>query len=301
MTSLEYRKKRIDEMSKKWNLKKVNNFYTCWKIPKKTYHDLKHSLKLYISKALHFTYTDDDKSFINSVDENRENRINVTPNGAVVPKSEYAIEYNLFIRSWCSTVNEMISPDPSILKLFRLTPNVRIKFGNELEDNIGRGLDTAIPHSDAWVEGPWGMNCHLPILGDTENNFLHFHKLKDEKTFQDNFLETSSEYKDMHWVLDHYEDDDIIPLEGNINISDYVLIHNTKRNKNAGTRISIDTTIFSGDHEVHPDRRSEYFDSIPSIGQNLFIGCNVSEKHGHTSKNTTFSHYTTGNLRHIEL
>lgn len=301
MTSLEYRKNRINEMSKKWNLKKVNDLYTSWQIPNNTYDNLKHSLKLYISRALHFPYIDNDVDFMRKVDEKRENRTNVTPNGAVVPKLEYSIEYNLFIKSWCNTVREMISPDPKILKRFRLTPNVRIKFGEELEDNIGRGLDTAIPHSDAWVEGPWGMNCHLPILGDTKNNFLHFYKLKDEKLFRDEFLETSAEYKDMHWVLDYYEEDDLTPLEGNINISDYVLIHNTKRRKNSGTRISIDTTIFSGDHDVHEDRRSEYLDNIPDIGENLFVACNVSEKKGHVDKKTTYSHYTTGNLSHIKI
>ena len=39
-------------------------------------------------------------------------------------------------------------------KLVRVTPNIRIKYGRELSDNENRGLNTQLPHSDAWVEGP---------------------------------------------------------------------------------------------------------------------------------------------------
>ena len=103
----------------------------------------------------------------------------------------------------------LIEDKPEYLKKFRLTPNIRIKYSQELEDNVGRGLDTALPHSDAWVEGPWGMNCHMPIFGDADNNYLHFYKLKDESKFNDNFLETSAEYTDMQWTVDYYENDTI--------------------------------------------------------------------------------------------
>jgi murein DD-endopeptidase MepM/ murein hydrolase activator NlpD len=40
----------------------------------------------------------------------------------------------------------------------------------ELCRRIGRGLNTALPHSDAWVEGPWGMNCYFPLFGDVKKN-----------------------------------------------------------------------------------------------------------------------------------
>ena len=53
-----------------------------------------------------------------------------------------------------------------------MTPNIRVKFGSELKDNINRGLNTSHPHSDAWVEGPWGMNCFFPIIGDYKRNNL---------------------------------------------------------------------------------------------------------------------------------
>jgi hypothetical protein len=291
----------MNTMASNWNAEKVNDLFIRKKIPKNLYLDLKHSIGLYISKALHFQYTEVENVFISRLEQQRHNRTNVTPNGGVVPKKEYALEYNLFIRSWCNIVKEFIKDDPSYLKKFRLTPNIRIKYAKELEDNVGRGLDTGWPHSDAWVEGPWGMNCHLPIFGDTENNYLHFYKLKDESQFKDEFLKTSEVYTNMQWVVDYYEDDVIVPEVGYINVSDYALLHKTNRKEGAGTRVSIDTTIFAGEHDVHPDRKIEYLDTIPSVGEELYIACMRSELDVVAEKKTTFSHYTSGNLKHVKL
>jgi hypothetical protein len=194
----------------------------------------------------------------------------------------------------------MIAKNPALLRRFRLTPNIRIKFAKEIEENVGRGLDTALPHSDAWVEGPWGMNCHLPLFGDVKNNYLHFYKLKDEASFQESYLEKASSYDEMSWVVDKYENDNFVPKAGYVNVSDYALIHKTMRRNGCGARISIDTTIFIGDHDVHPDRRSEYLDRIPFIGQDLYVA--TSLRSGEIAdKKTHFSHYTTGSLRHIKL
>lgn len=301
MSSLQYRKSRMSQMATQWRMEKVRDLFIRKKVPDHLYNDLRRSIGIYIARALHFDYTENEPEFIYQLNQHRDIRLNVTPNGGVVPKKEFALEYNLFIRSWCNLVANLIEDSPEYLKKFRLTPNIRIKYARELEDNIGRGLDTALPHSDAWVEGPWGMNCHMPIFGDSDRNYLHFYKLKDESKFDDKFLETSAEYTDMQWVVDYYEDDDVIPEKGYINISDYALIHKTNRLPNAGTRVSIDTTIFAGDHDVHPDRRLEYLDHIPFIGEELFIACNVSEFDKPHEKNTVFSHYTSGTLNHVKL
>lgn len=298
--SLAYRKSRMDRIVSEWGAEKVNDLFVHWKIPNNLFDDLKLSISLYIARAMDFEYSANEEKFIELVNLHRSNRKNITPNGGVVPKKEYQLEYNLFLRSWCNIAREMTAKNPGLLKRFRLTPNIRIKFAQELEENVGRELDTALPHSDAWVEGPWGMNCHLPILGDCKRNYLHFYKLKDESTFSEAFLEKAASYKDMQWVIEKYQDDEIVPNVGFINISDYALIHKTKRLPNCGTRVSIDTTVFVGDHDVHPDRRSEYMDYIPHIGEELFIATKLSSGQIE-SKKTTFSHYTTGNLNHVNL
>jgi hypothetical protein len=301
MSSLPYRKQRIENLANAWGANKVNDLFIEWQIPESLLHDLQRTVCLYVARALHFEYSENEPDFIQRLDCSRNNRVNVTPNGAVVPKCEYSLEYNLFLRSWCNIVRTMTQGSPKLLKKFRLTPNVRIKFSQEIEENIGRGLDTAIPHSDAWVEGPWGMNCHVPIIGDTSRNYLSFYKLRDESLYKDSFLENSAEYTNMQWVVNFYEEDSLIPKRNFVSVSDYALIHKTKRLLSAGTRVSIDTTIFAGDHEVHPDRNSEYLDEIPSIGEGIFVACSLSEKECHVDKKTVFSHYTSETLKHITI
>ena len=300
MTSLPYRKQRFRDIQKNFEADLVNDLYAEWKIPQEMFEEFKRYIKMFISKAMSFKFVEEDSLFMKNLDLNRENRSNITPNGGVSPKREYQLEYNLLLKSWSEIMIRLTKNNPRFLKKFRLTPNIRIKFGRELEENIGRSLDTALPHSDGWVEGPWGLNCHVPIMGDCINNYLHFYKLKNEKKFSDDFLNRAATYDEMRWVVDHYEDDLLKPKVGYVNISDYVLIHKTQRLPGCGTRISIDTTVMIGDHETHPDRDSEYSNEIPRIGVDLIVGCKL--RHGEVeNKKTTYSHYTTGNLIHFKL
>ena len=244
-SSYPYRLKRFRNIKNTWGLDKMHDLILYYTPTEQKLTDLRFSIMLYISKALYFDFTTDEAKFIKRIDDNRNVRDNITPNGAVVPKKEYQLEYNMVLRSWSKIVKNMISNDPKLLKKFRITPNIRIKFEKELEDNIGRTLDTAYPHSDAWLEGPWGMNCYVPLLGDVENYNLIFWTPKNVGKFSDEFLHTAGGYDEMQWVMDYYElDETISPLKGKIHISDYALIHATNRKNNCGTRVSIDTTVF---------------------------------------------------------
>ena len=260
----------------------------------------KFNIKLYISKALNIKFSHNDNIFIDYINSARKNRINITPNGAVVPKREFHLEYNLVLRSWCQLVKKITSRNPKLLKLFRITPNIRIKFDRELEDNKQRGLSTSLPHSDAWVEGPWGMNCFIPFFGDTKNNNLIFYE--PESYFSEDFLSTSSTYVKMQWVMDHYKRiKKINPKAGHVHISDYAAIHHTERKKNCGTRISIDTTLFVGNHEPHKDRKREYTSKIPEVGINQFVDAGQSQFNRPATKISTYSHYTSKVLRLLKL
>ena len=105
----------------------------------------------------------------------------------------------------------------------------------------------------------------------------------------------------MQWVLQYYEEDPLIPKKDFVSLSDYVLVHRTLRLPDAGTRVSIDTTILVGDHEILPDRIIEYSDSIPKVGENIFVKCHRSELSEISDKKTTFSHYTTGAISFISI
>ena len=144
------------------------------------------------------------------------------------------------------------------------------------------------------------MNCFIPFHGDVKNNNLRFYEPKS--FFDDKFLTDSPSYKKMQWVLKYYKPiNKIIPKIGHVHFSDYAAIHNTYRKKNSGTRISIDTTIFVGNHLPHKDRIKEYTKEIPSIGLDQFIDSGQYEKNKPASKISTYSHYTSKVLRVVNF
>ena len=298
--SLKYRKDRINKIVKSWNLEKDHDLIANLKLDKNKFNDFKLKLKLYLSKALNISFEGNDDLFLKKIDKKRNYRKNVTPNGAVVPKREYQLEYNLLLREWGDIVRDMIGKDKRLLSIFRITPNIRIKFGTELKDNIGRGLSTSLPHSDAWVEGPWGMNCFFPILGDTKRNNLVFYEPK-KGLFNENMLVSSKSYKEMQWVFDKYKILKFQPKKGRIYFSDYAMIHNTERKKFCGTRVSIDTTLYVGNHKPHRDRIKEYRKFIPKFGINDLVDPGKFENENHSEKKTVFSHYTSGSMRVIKI
>jgi hypothetical protein len=299
--SLKIRIDRINFITKKWKLKKAHPLITTYKIEKDLFEEFKFNLKLYISKALKIRFENNDNLFIKNIDKARGNRLNITPNGAVVPKREYHLEYNLVLRNWCELVKKITKHQPKLLKLFRITPNIRIKHGVELNDNLKRGLSTSVPHSDAWVEGPWGMNCFIPFFGDIKKNNLKFYEPKKNQ-FKNKFMNISSTYKKMQWVMNSYQPiKNFYPKKGFVNISDYAAIHNTNRQNKCGTRVSIDTTIFVGKYEPHKDRIREYTKKIPQIGLDEFVDSGQYESSKYAKKVSTFSHYTSSVLKIIKF
>ena len=102
--SFDDRLKRINNITKKWKLNKIHPLITSYKINQNIFDEFKFNLKLYISKAMSINFDENDKKFMNNVDRGRSNRTNITPNGAIVPKREYHLEYNMVLRSWCNLI-----------------------------------------------------------------------------------------------------------------------------------------------------------------------------------------------------
>ena len=296
--TISYRKKRIKNISKYWKFNLVHPLMAEHKLNKENFLDFKHAIKNYICKAINIGYENNDKIFLKKVDLSRKKLTNITPNGGVVPKREFHLEYNIVLREWSKIVNNFTLNNKKMLKKFRITPNIRIKFGKELNNNKKRPLNTSLPHSDAWVEGPWGMNCFFPIMGDTVNNNLIYY---EPKVFREDFLSTAKSYNEMQWVLNHYKKIKFTPKPGRVYVSDYALVHNTNRKTGSKTRISIDTTIFIGEHEPHKDRMKEYRNEIPKIGIDEFIDAGQYQANKPAEKVSTFSHYTSRVLKTIKF
>ena len=87
--SLEYRIQRINKITESWGLEREHPLIASLPLGKQTFENFKCQLKLFISRALQFNYAHDDFEFVKNIDLNRKNRLNVTPNGAVVPKENF--------------------------------------------------------------------------------------------------------------------------------------------------------------------------------------------------------------------
>jgi hypothetical protein len=301
-SSYPYRIKRFSQMQKDWNLDKIHDLMLSHTPNEQLLKEFKNSVMQYIAKSFYFDVTFDENEFLNRLESNKNIKDNITPNGAVVPKKEYQLEFNLVLRAWTKIIYEMTKNNPSLLSLTRMTPNIRIKFGEDPVENVGRGLNTAHPHSDAWVESSFGINCFVPLIGDIENNNMDYYEPIDPENFSDDFLENAKSYADMQWVLEHYKLSEYLrPKRGKIHFSDFALIHNTSRKENSRLRVSIDTAIYVGEHSPHPDRIDEYMNDIKIIGEDLIISTSRSiHDENIFDKKTHFSHYTTGTLKILD-
>ena len=76
---------------------------------------------------------------------------------------------------------------------------------------------------------------------------------------------------------------------------------NTFRNKDCGTRVSIDTTVFVGNYKPHKDRLKEYTNKIPDIGLTNFVDSGQYQSNKYAEKKSTYSHYTSKVLKLIKF
>ena len=106
----------------------------------------------------------------------------------------------------------------------------------------------------------------------------------------------------MKWVLPFYKKSKFIPKKNFLNISDYALLHKTCRQKASGTRISIDTTIYiDKNFSIAKERKSEYLNKIPEIGNKLFAKCHLSVNEKINSNKSKLSHYTKDKVSYIYI
>ena len=104
--SYDYRIERFNTIKDTWELDRLHELLVYYSPQEKDLYNLRFALMLYISKALYFEFTSDEEEFISRLDNNFNRLDNVTPNGGVVPKKEFQLEYNLVLRSWSKIVKK---------------------------------------------------------------------------------------------------------------------------------------------------------------------------------------------------
>jgi len=295
-----YRLDRINKLSLNWNGIKKNKLLVSFKIPDNLLKTLELNVMLFVSRAINVQFKNEE-SFIKDINNNMIDLTNITPNGGVVPKKEYQLEYNLVLKSWHDIFENLSLKDSNIIHRIRSTPSIRIKIKDELKENVSRPLRTNLPHSDAWVDGRWGLNIHIPLLGDTENNRLRYFDLIDEDFFKAEMLQTSNSFENMQHYLKFFKVNETLKAEkGTINISDYLLIHQTwKVSNNCGARVSIDSSIIIGNHPEKDDH-TEYVKELPEFGIDTFCHCPLSITTKISDKTSKDKHYSVSRIQKID-
>lgn len=225
------------------------------------YHALKDAIKKYIFSSLSIS---DSSNFLEEIDANYLSYINITPNGSLAPKSEFAKEYNLII----SCYNDLLADlklDRYIVK-HHFPIHIRIKkYFPDKESNF-RPHATELVHSDAWAgESSEAVNLHIPLWGDAQKNHMKFFMPPD--SFQTDWLKHIENYSVGEPIATLYSPVDFQSSIDTAVISDLSTLHKTHIEPEAGIRISLDTTFLNkkvASHDeteyIHQNRDSEMLD-----------------------------------------
>ena len=270
MNELDYRISRIDKLEKHFEGKRIHKLMYAISLPSEYLPRFQLAILVYCSAALDVAASDAD-SLMQAIDDQMFSKNNVTPNGGIVPKNEYQFEYNLVLKSW-SEIFHFLNKDFKVFSKVRIFPSVRLKEGKKDLTNQARPFRTELPHSDSWVDGYWGLNIHMPFFGDFKNNCLQYFYLNDDSLFSSEMLGPSKSFEEMQWVLDKCKVVDGMQAPPNhLCVSDYLLLHNTKRADNAKSRISLDSSCVIGNHS-YKDDDDEFVNEIPRFGvENMYL------------------------------
>lgn len=165
---------------------------------------------------------------------------NITPNGLIVPKRHTILEYNLLNRAFYNIIKKL--KIDNYITSWHVPLNLRIKLGEALEENLIRLHPTENIHSDSWAgESSQSVTVMIPLFGDTDNNYVKFYSPPDN--FDEEWLGSRESYRSGEEIAKLYKEIDFVAKKGTLLLSDFSTLHSSSRNKNAGMRISIDTTF----------------------------------------------------------
>ena len=164
----------------------------------------------------------------------------VTPNGMIVPKRNTILEYNTVVRRFAYTMRQLCLS--GLIESWHIPLNVRFKSSHLCAENMSRAHPTEHAHSDSWAgESSESVTVHIPILGDTECNYVQMFYPDNE--FRDDWLGPRPSYANGHTLLGHYAAVNYTVPRGSVALMDFATLHASTRLPGCGPRVSIDTTF----------------------------------------------------------
>jgi hypothetical protein len=178
----------------------------------------------------------EDAELIDALLKRRAAMPNITPNGLVVPKREFVLEFNAFHKAVAAAFNDLGLED--LIEAIHIPISLRVAEGRKDEERDARPYATNKMHSDVWAGEPLdAVVVHLPLFGDAENIGVQFAEMQAEK--EQEFMRVLKDYSEGSELWDHLKLYDCVMKLGNIYFADARLLHATLRRK-PGLRVSID-------------------------------------------------------------
>jgi hypothetical protein len=247
------RENKFNSLTKNFKHEKISSFVVCHKIKKNLFNKLYKSANEYIRISKKYGF------------------INRTPNGKIVPKKEVSNQYLRVIKSYRDIILSMNFENKINKWVFPVVRYKDIKMDKNFKNRPTR---SELPHSDSWAG--WDENSilvQIPIKGDLKNNRVIYYEMPDK--FNKNWLtkkvytKAQKNFVNLCKPINHHY------KKGYVYLSDIIVVHKTKKNKNCKPRCSIDIPII-----LKPSLKNNYgirdclsTKEIKSLGKNLTINC----------------------------
>ena len=144
-----------------------------------------------------------------------------------------------------------------LVDTFRL-PTLRFKSGLQSDERLQREYATEKPHLETWIgHSQDSIAFHIPILGDTSNNYLQLCSSPEE--FEESWANRLEDFSAGAEIAEKYLVEDIVPEPGSLYAFECTSLHYSVQNPNAGSRVSLEVTCL-----MHETIRRESLGDLPA-------------------------------------
>ena len=142
-----------------------------------------------------------ENKIINLYEKNQFNFKFITPNGAIVPKTETQNEFNKVTKNFIKIIKSLGIVES--INMLHVPLNLRIKYKKIPKSYFSREKATEKPHSDSWAgENSDCVNLHIPLFGDIKNNRMIFYT---PRTFDEKWLRPLNDFNEGEKILKKYK------------------------------------------------------------------------------------------------
>lgn len=196
--------------------------------------------KRYICSCLQFSNPGispsvSDEGLVESLEESVDRLANRTPNGELLPKREFEVEFNEFhaaVASWLKG----LSID-SLIHEIACPVAVRVVKGTSDPQVEARPYSSAKLHVDLWNgDSPDTINVLIPLFGDAQRTTIEFYQPPDD--FEKRYLRMMGDYNEGQEILNRCKPYPVRFELGCAHFIDAVVPHRTVK-RGGGIRVSI--------------------------------------------------------------